>query len=217
MNWTALLPVAGAQQLRRLTPYATLVRVLIRHMFVRIVTELKICRICEAVLWTIKIATHNLSQYNETGRMIITLWEGLNQYKNHHIHLCDWSYKVALFPIIILNIWWWDVDRGVSSRWKRSRSIRKDHDTLDVQRQVPHDTQFTFGSLTFAAGEDGNLKMLPPGSAPEHLAPVYGHDPCLPAISSTSDGACSVLNSYAGPYICTVKLVRDIPIGGSSC
>jgi hypothetical protein len=42
-------------------------------VFVRIVTELKTCRICEAVLWTIKIATHNLSQYNETGRMIITL------------------------------------------------------------------------------------------------------------------------------------------------
>jgi hypothetical protein len=24
-------------------------------------------------------------------------------------------------------------------------------------------TQFTFGSLTFTAGEDGDLKMLPPG------------------------------------------------------
>jgi hypothetical protein len=30
--------------------------------------------------------------------------------------------------------------------------------------------EFTFGSLTFAAGEDGDLKMLPPGPAPEHLA-----------------------------------------------
>jgi hypothetical protein len=32
------------------------------------------------------------------------------------------------------------------------------------------DTQLTFGSLTFVAGEDGDLKMLPSGPAPEHLA-----------------------------------------------
>jgi hypothetical protein len=40
--------------------------------------------------------------------------------------------------------------------------------------KFPYDTQFIFGSLTFAAGEDGNLKMLPLGPAPECLAPVYG-------------------------------------------
>jgi hypothetical protein len=33
--------------------------------------------------------------------------------------------------------------------------------TFDVK--FPYDTQFTFGSLTFAIGEDENLKMLPPG------------------------------------------------------
>jgi hypothetical protein len=32
--------------------------------------------------------------------------------------------------------------------------------TFDVK--FPHGTEFTFWSLTFAAGEDGDLKMLPP-------------------------------------------------------
>jgi hypothetical protein len=35
---------------------------------------------------------------------------------------------------------------------------------------------------------------------------------CLLAISSTSDGTCSGLASYAGSYIRTAKLVRGIPI-----
>jgi hypothetical protein len=64
-------------------------------------------------------------------------------------------------------------------------------------------TQFTFGSLTFAAGEDEDLKMLPLGPAPEHPAP---------APSSTSDGVCSRLDPFAGLYIRTAKLVRGILI-----
>jgi hypothetical protein len=36
--------------------------------------------------------------------------------------------------------------------------------------KFPYDTQLTFRSLTFAAREEGDLKMLPPRSAPEHLA-----------------------------------------------
>jgi hypothetical protein len=50
-----------AQQLRwpmRLD--AALVRVLIGCVFVKFVTELKTCHIYEVVLWTIKIAAHNL-------------------------------------------------------------------------------------------------------------------------------------------------------------
>jgi hypothetical protein len=54
--------------------------------------------------------------------------------------------------------------------------------------------------------------MLPPGSAPERLAPVYEQAPCFPAISSTSGGACSGLNPYVGPYIRTVKLIQGILI-----
>jgi hypothetical protein len=36
--------------------------------------------------------------------------------------------------------------------------------------KLPHGTEFTFESLMFAVGEDGDLKMLPPGPALEHLA-----------------------------------------------
>jgi hypothetical protein len=68
--------------------------------------------------------------------------------------------------------------------------------------KLPLSTQFTFGSLTFTAGEDG-LKMLPPGPAPEHptLAPSFA-----------SGGACSSLDHFVGLYIRTAKLVRGIPI-----
>jgi hypothetical protein len=64
-------------------------------------------------------------------------------------------------------------------------------------------TQFTFGSLTFAVGEDGDLKMLPPGPAQEHSTP---------APSSTSGGACSDLDPFARLYIRTGMLVRGILI-----
>jgi hypothetical protein len=73
--------------------------------------------------------------------------------------------------------------------------------SFDVK--FPRGTQFTFGSLTFVAGEDGDLKMLPPGTAPEHPAP---------APSSTSGGTYSGSNPFAGLYIRTAKLVRGIPI-----
>jgi hypothetical protein len=39
----------------------TLVKVLIRYVFVRVVTELKIYHIYEVILRNIKIAVHNLS------------------------------------------------------------------------------------------------------------------------------------------------------------
>jgi hypothetical protein len=73
--------------------------------------------------------------------------------------------------------------------------------SFDVK--FPRGTQFTFGSLTFVAGEDGDLKMLPPGTAPEHPAPVP---------SSTSGGTCSGSDPFTGLYIRTAKLVRGIPI-----
>jgi hypothetical protein len=40
--------------------------------------------------------------------------------------------------------------------------------------KFPYDTQFTFGSLMFAAGKDGNHELLTRGPAPERLAPIYG-------------------------------------------
>jgi hypothetical protein len=76
--------------------------------------------------------------------------------------------------------------------------------TFDIK--FPLDTQFTFGSLTFATGEDGDLKMLPLGPASEHPAP---------APSSTLGGVCSGLDPFAGLYIHTAKLIRGIPIVAS--
>jgi hypothetical protein len=64
-------------------------------------------------------------------------------------------------------------------------------------------TQLTFGSLTFATGEDRDLKMLPPGPAPEHMAP---------ASSSTLGRSCLGSDPCAGNYIRTAKIVRGIPV-----
>jgi hypothetical protein len=61
--------------------------------------------------------------------------------------------------------------------------------------KFPRDTQFTFGSLMFTAVEDGDMKMLPPGLALEHLAlaPSFasgdscsGLDPCAGSTSASS-------------------------------
>jgi hypothetical protein len=64
-------------------------------------------------------------------------------------------------------------------------------------------TQLTFRSLTFAVEEDGDLKMLPPGSALGHLAL---------ASLSTSGGSFSGSDPCARSYIRTVKIVRGISV-----
>jgi hypothetical protein len=69
--------------------------------------------------------------------------------------------------------------------------------------KFPLGTRFTFGSLTFAAGEDGDIKMLPLGLAPEHPTPTP---------SSASSGVSSGLDPFAGLYIRTGKIVRGILI-----
>jgi hypothetical protein len=71
--------------------------------------------------------------------------------------------------------------------------------TFDVK--FPRGTKFTFGSLTFAAGEDGDLRMLPSGEATEHTAP-----------SSASSETQADSDLFDGSYIRTVKLVRRIPV-----
>jgi hypothetical protein len=67
--------------------------------------------------------------------------------------------------------------------------------------KFPLGTKFTFGSLTFAAGEDGDLRMLPPGEATEHTTP-----------SSASSGTQANLEFFDRLYIRTAKLVRGIPV-----
>jgi hypothetical protein len=73
--------------------------------------------------------------------------------------------------------------------------------TFDVK--FPCGTQLTFGLLTFAVREDGDVKMLPPGPALEHLAL---------ASTSVSRGSCSGSNPWAGIYIRTGKIVQGIPV-----
>jgi hypothetical protein len=65
----------------------------------------------------------------------------------------------------------------------------------------------------FAIGEDKNLELLTEGPTPKHLAPVYEQASYIPASSSTSGGACSDLNPYAGPYNHVAKTIQGIPIG----
>jgi hypothetical protein len=90
-----------------------------------------------------------------------------------------------------------------------SRKIRAPC-TFDVK--FPLDTQFTFGLLMFAMGEDGELMMLPPGPTPECYAPTDGQAPWSLMTSSTSGNACSSLNPFIGLYIRTAKIVQGIPV-----
>jgi hypothetical protein len=79
--------------------------------------------------------------------------------------------------------------------------------------KFPYDIQFTFRSLIFAAGEDGNLKLLTQGPAPKRFVSVYGQVSYLTTNSFTSGGACSGLNPYVGPYHRAAKTIQGILIG----
>jgi hypothetical protein len=61
-------------------------------------------------------------------------------------------------------------------------------------------------------GEDGDLKMLPLEATLERLVLVHGPDPCSPASSFASDGACSGLDPYVGLFLRTVEIAQGIPI-----
>jgi hypothetical protein len=105
---------------------------------------------------------------------------------------------------------------------RRQRNARKGGSAQDPSGKImapwtfdikfPLGSQFTFGSLTIATGEDGELRMLPPGPAPEHRAPADGQVSWSLTTSSTSGGGCSSLDPFAGLYICTAKIVRGIPV-----
>jgi hypothetical protein len=107
------------------------------------------------------------------------------------------------------------IDRDVSRRRKRSKSVREDDATLDIQRQVLLRHSIHLRVIDVCHGKDGNLKMLTPGSAPERLAPVYGQASYLSVISATSGGVCLDLNPYAGPYHHTTMFLQEIPNGAS--
>jgi hypothetical protein len=71
--------------------------------------------------------------------------------------------------------------------------------TFDVK--FPRGIEFTFGPLTFVAGEDGDLRMLPPGEAAKYTAP-----------SSASSETEADSDLFDMSYIRTVKLIRGIPV-----
>jgi hypothetical protein len=73
--------------------------------------------------------------------------------------------------------------------------------TFDIK--FPCGSEFTFGSLTFAAREDGDLKMLPPGPALEHLAL---------ASSAATGRSCLGSDPCARSYIQTAKIIWGIPV-----
>jgi hypothetical protein len=74
---------------------------------------------------------------------------------------------------------------------------------LKIDVNFPCGTQLSFGSLTFATREDGDLKMLPPGPTPEQLALTS---------SSASGRSCIGSGCCAGNYIRTAKIVWGIPV-----
>jgi hypothetical protein len=65
----------------------------------------------------------------------------------------------------------------------------------------------------FTARKDGKLELLTHVLALKQFASVYGQASYLSASSSTSDGARSDLNPYAGPYHGTTKTTQGILIG----
>jgi hypothetical protein len=99
---------------------------------------------------------------------------------------------------------------------KRSKSIQEDHDTLDVQRQLPIRHSIYLRVIDVCRG--GRWKPQDAATRVSTRAPHTGiwTSSMSPAISSTSDGNCSGLDPYAGSYICIAKLIQGIPIMAST-
>jgi hypothetical protein len=93
--------------------------------------------------------------------MTITPREGLNQFKTHRVHPRDSSYIIVFF-LILLQI----SDNMTSTEARQDGGSAQDPSrktmtpwTFDIKFLLG--TRFTFRSLTFAVGEDEDLKMLP--------------------------------------------------------
>jgi hypothetical protein len=80
--------------------------------------------------------------------------------------------------------------------------------TFEVK--FPYNTQFLFGTLMFAAGEDGTLELLTRGLVAIHHEPIYGealYYSIDPSTTLALGGVCSGLNSYAISYAPTTILM----------
>jgi hypothetical protein len=93
-------------------------------------------------------------------------------------------------------------------RGKRLRSVKEDHGTIQQQVSSRHPVHLRVIDIRY--GEDGDMKMLPLEAALEHLVLVHGPDPCSPANSSTSDGACSRSDPCVGLFLHTVEIIQGI-------
>jgi hypothetical protein len=109
----------------------------------------------------------------------------------------------VFLPILITNIWGHDVDRAAPERGKRLRSIRKDHVTLYVWREVFLRHSAHLWVIDLCHWERRRPENAAPGPAPELLA--------LASLSA-SGGSCSGSNPCAGSYIRTAKIIRGIPV-----
>jgi hypothetical protein len=138
--------------------------------------------------------------------------EGMNQDKTHRALVSILLFHHRVF-LILSKIS--DDDTSTETRQEgKVLKIRPDesmvHWTFSIK--FPYDTPFIFGSLMFAAGEDGNLELLTQGPAPRHPAPVYGKTPYYPTDPSTSSGTCSDLNHYAWQYYLSTMTSQERPI-----
>jgi hypothetical protein len=96
---------------------------------------------------------------------------------------------------------------------RRQRRVKKGRSAQDLSGKTmaprtfnvkfPYSTGLIFGSLTFAAGENRDLKMLPPRPALEHLALAS-----LLASGESFSGS----DPSVGSYIRTTKIVWGISV-----
>jgi hypothetical protein len=135
--------------------------------------------------------------------MVITLWRvrtSINIVPYVHLRLIS-STCVSSNPIQIS-------DDKTSIEARQVGGSAQDLSTKTMASRTfavkfPYGTQLTFGSLIFATERNRELKMLPPGPAPGHLAQMS---------SSTSGKSCAGPDRCAGSYICTTKIIRGIPV-----
>jgi hypothetical protein len=137
----------------------------------------------------------------------------LNQYKN----------VVFLFEIDLASLLFFQSLSQISDDETSIETRQEEETAQDPSGKImtpwtfsikfSYDTQFTFESLIFAIGEDGDLELLTQGPAPKRLAPVYGQASYLLTNSSTLAGACLGLNPYTGSYHRAATTTQRIPIG----
>jgi hypothetical protein len=119
-----------------------------------------------------------------------------------------------MLSLILLQISDYDMSTEVRQVWESTQdSSGQSMAPWKFSNKFPYNTQFIFGSLIFATGDDGSLESLTQGLTPRHPAPVYGQAPYLLADPSILDGDCLGLNPHAGPYHLSAMTSQGYLIG----